>query len=225
MAENRFDARLDRLLKTAENEFKDHAQTVLDFNKMQIGAPTSNLDRELLSVGVTELLYGLLEQWSSYNNTASQWVEAGWKNFGHIIFVHAHDGPSNIGLHIGMSKEGFYLQMGAIPAENLPKMSNGFWLDYIRLSELGDLSLTEVAEIDEETKKEFPYLFPKNPGALFQIMRDIIAVPILNKFPHDLGDFCLEWPYGRYSIIEVLKNGCLAFELMYNMIRLFGKSE
>jgi hypothetical protein len=27
MAENRFDARLDGLLKTTENEFKDHAQT------------------------------------------------------------------------------------------------------------------------------------------------------------------------------------------------------
>jgi hypothetical protein len=31
MAESRFDARLDRLLKTTENEFKDHAQTVIDY--------------------------------------------------------------------------------------------------------------------------------------------------------------------------------------------------
>jgi len=225
MAESRFDARLDRLLKTKENEFKDHAQTVLDFNKMLIGAPTSNLDRELLSVGVTELLYGLLEQWSSYNNTASQWVETGWKDFGDIIFVHAHDGPSDIGLQIGMSKEGFYLQMGAIPAESLPKMPNGFWVDYIHLSELGDLSLKEETEIDETSKEQFPYLFPGEPGSLFQIMRSIIAAPILNKVPPDLGEFCIEWPYGQYSITEVLQNGCLAFELMYNMIRQLCKSE
>jgi hypothetical protein len=196
----------------------------LDFNKMLIGAHTSNLDRELLSVGVTELLFGLLEQWSSYNNTTSQWVEAGWKDFGEIIFVHAHDGPSDIGLHIGMSKEWFYLQMGAIPAENLPKMPNGFWLDYIRLSELGDLLLTEEAEINNKSKEQFSYLFPEAPGGLFKIMRSIIAAPILNKVPPDLGEFCIEWPYGQYSITEVLRNGCLAFELMYNMIRQLGKS-
>ena len=225
MTQDESKSKVARFLEPKFNEFMDHAQTVLDFNKMLIGAPTSNLDRELLSVGVTELLYGLLEQWSSYNNPASQWVEAGWKDFGDIIFVHAHDGPSDIGLHIGMNKEGFYLQMGAIPAENLPKMPNGFWLDYIYLSELGNLSLTEESEIDETSKEQFPYLFPERPGSLFKIMRSIIAAPILNKFPPDLGDFCLEWPYERYSIIEVLKNGCLAFGLMYNMIRQLNKGE
>ncbi len=167
MTQDESKSKVARFLEPKFNEFMDHAQTVLDFNKMLIGAPTSNLDRELLSVGVRELLYGLLEQWSSYNNTASQWVEAGWKDFGDIIFVHAHDGPSDIGLHIGMSKEGFYLQMGAIPAENLPKMPNGFWLDCIYLSELGDLSLTEEAEIDETSKEQFPYLFPERSGSLF----------------------------------------------------------
>lgn len=36
---------------------------------------------------------------------------------------------------------------------------------------------------------------------------------------HD--DFCIMWPYSCYSVTEVLTNGCIAFELMYILIREF----
>ena len=223
MTKDKSNLKVARFLEAKSTEFKDHANTVLEFNKMLIGGTVSGLDRELLSVRVTELLYGLLEQWSCYNNTVSQWLHAEWKDFGDIIFVHAYDESSRIGLHIGMNKDGFYLQMGEIPTENLPKMPNDFWTNWLRLSELGDLSLTEEVEFDADDKKRLPYLFQEKPGSLFQFMRSITASPILYEFLPDLGDFCMDWAYNKYSIIEVLANGCLAFELMHSMIRQLGK--
>jgi len=37
----------------------------------------------------------------------------------------------------------------------------------------------------------------------------------------DQDDFCIMWPFGCYSVTEVLINGCIAFELMYILSREF----
>jgi hypothetical protein len=35
------------------------------------------------------------------------------------------------------------------------------------------------------------------------------------ELAEDHDDFCIMWPYGSYSVTEVLTNGSTAFELMY----------
>jgi hypothetical protein len=37
----------------------------------------------------------------------------------------------------------------------------------------------------------------------------------------DHDEFCIMWPFGCYSVTEVLTNGCIAFELMYILSREF----
>jgi hypothetical protein len=35
----------------------------------------------------------------------------------------------------------------------------------------------------------------------------------------DHDDLCIMWPYGSYFVTEVLTNGSIAFELMYDLSR------
>jgi len=158
--------------------FNLHAETIVEFNHWLAAGPASSIDREGLSVLATELLYDLLEQWSSCNNTLYHWTKAESKDFGNVIFIHACDAPFDMTLHIGMNEEGIYLELNTRLLEDFSTVKNLLKGHIVQLSELGDFTLAE-----------------------------------------DYDYFCIMWPYSSYAVTEVLTNGSIAFELMYNLGR------
>lgn len=123
--------------------FNLHAETVVEFNHWLAAGPASSIDREGLSILATELLYDLLEQWSSRNNTLYHWTSAESKDFGNVIFIHACDAPSDMTLHIGMNEEGIYLEMNTRLLEDFSTVENILKGHIVQLSELGDFTLSE----------------------------------------------------------------------------------
>ncbi len=163
--------------------FSLHANTIVDFNKWIITG--SGTDRDNLGTLVTELLYELLEHWSTSNQTLNQWTHAEWKDFVNIIFIHAYYEPVDVMLHIGMNGEGIYLQMN---------------------------TRTQEAFINE---------LPEN------VEKILVQLSILGELEagDENDDFLLLWAYEKYSIIDILSNGNIAFSLMYQLCQELNKAD
>jgi hypothetical protein len=143
MTDFRHNGNIYQLTENKLQAFKLHAETVVEFNHWLAAGPALSIDREVLSVLAMELLFDLLEQWSTHNNTLYHWTNAESKDFGNVIFIHACHEPLDMTLHIGMNEEGIYLEVNARLLEDFSTVKNFLKGHIVQLSELGDFTLAE----------------------------------------------------------------------------------
>jgi len=205
-------------------QLHDHAKTIIAFNQY-LHDKNYKQDRLDLEICVLELLYDLLKKWSFHNQTSSVWKKAEPKDFGNIIFIHSFDEATNVPLQIGLNKDGIFIEMGIACPENLPVMPDDFWIQWLSLNSFGNFRLTENEVFSDMEEMRYPEFFPGKTSNIFRLMRNIIAFPLINERPMQLGNLSITWPYHQYSIAEVFNKGCLAFERMHylNKMLVAGK--
>ena len=197
-------------------QLHDHAKTIIAFNRYLLDKNYKH-DRVDLEICVLELLYELLKKWSFHNQTSSEWKKAESKDFGNIIFIHTSDEATDVPLQIGMNKDGIFLEMGIACPENLPVMPDDFWIQWLALNSFGNFRLTENEVFSDTEEMRHPEFFPDKTSNIFLLMRNIIAFPLINGRPMQLGNLSITWPYHKYSISEVFNKGCSAFESMHDL--------
>ncbi len=194
-----------------KEQLREHAATIIEFNRLCFDK-TYNGDKDDLDTRVTDLLYALLENWSTYNQTLLTWRNAAPINCGDVIFIHTTDAATDVHLQILMNKDGIFLEMSIAHPENLHRMPDDFWLRWLELSRFGKFELSDNESFGDIEESQYPELFPKNTSSIFKLMRKLIAYPIFYGDTMDLGNLSIHWPYDQYSISEVFEKGCLAFE-------------
>lgn len=193
-----------------------YTETIIEFNHSLHDNNYSG-DRLDLSINITDLLYYLLQKWSSYNNTLELYLNAKNEDLGNVVFLYDYDEKSGIHLRIGMYEKGIYLDMNLACPENLPKMPDTFWLQWLELNNYGEFEMLENEPFNIRERKKYPTIFPENESNIFMIMRNLIAFPIVYGWPNELGLMSVTWPYEKYSLEEVVNKGCLAFERMHQL--------
>ena len=193
-----------------------YTETIIQFNH-SLHDKNYDGDRMDLSINMTDLLYHLLEKWSTYHNTKELYLNPKNQDLGHIVFLHHYDPKLEIEFMIGMHDKGIYLEMNLATPENLPKMPDTFWLQWLELNNYGEFEMLENEVFSEMEISTYPEMFPQKESNIFLLMRSIIAFPVIYGRPIGLGNMSVTWPYEKYSFEEVEEKGCLAFERMHRL--------
>ena len=194
--------------------FNLQADTIIEFNQY-LHDKTYNEDRESLGICVLELLYELLEKWSTHSQTEHLWKETLPEDLGDTLLVYAYDDVNDVRIEILINKDGIFLEMSIACPENLPGMPDDFWQQWLDLNSFGSFELIENEPFSDHDKKNNPGLFPAEAGNLFTLMRSIIAFPLIYKRPIEWCDLSINWPFDQYSIKDVFEKGCGAFERLW----------
>lgn len=199
-----------------KEQFHDHAETIIEFNQL-VYDKTYNGDMDGLEIRITDLLYGLLKKWSTYNQTLHSWSNAAPINCGDVIFIHASEDINDVRLQILINKDGFFLEMSIACPENLSGMADDFWLQWLELNSFGNFELIEHELFDDNDKKNHPELFPVEASNIFTFMRSMIAFPLIYERQIEWSTLSINWPFDQYSITEVFEKGCRAFERLCHL--------
>ena len=192
----------------------NYSDTIIEFNRL-IHDKAYKGDMEGLEIDVSDLLYDLLKKWSAFNNTIQLWINAKSEYCGDVIFIHANDEASEVWLEILINKDGIYLEMNITCPQNLVTMPDDFWFQMLELNHFGNFELIEHEPFNDKDVKRHPELFPEKSSNIFQLMRGLIAYPLLYDWPIEMFNLSVHWPYDQFSIDEVFEKGCLAFERLW----------
>lgn len=195
---------------------REHAATIIEFNQF-LADKNYNGDRQDMEICVGNLLYDLLEKWSSHNQTLVDWKDAVSEYTDDVILIYSYNAATSVILQILFNKDGIFLEMGIECPENLPLMPDDFWQQWTELSSFGNFELSENEVFSEKKEIEFPELFPASTSNIFRLMRNLIAFPILYERSIDWGKLSIGWPYDQFSIKEVFEKGNLAFERLCHL--------
>lgn len=129
---------------------------------------------------------------------------------GDIVFVHTWNTVLGGDLQFGMDRQGFFLQMRISHAENIPRMPDDFWRQWLSLADLGKFSFEESEGLRTNVEAEHPSLFGVQPDNLFRLMRNFIAYEMQHGETIDLGSLRLEWPFDLWPVNDVITKGAIA---------------
>jgi hypothetical protein len=209
---------IDNKVEPDKEQFHDHAETIIEFNQL-IYDKTYRGDMDDLDIRIIDLLYDLLKKWSTYNQTYHSWINAAPINHRDVIFIHASDDINAVRLQILINKDGFFLEMSIACPENMPGMADDFWLQWLELNRFGNFELIEHEPFSNNDKKHHPRLFPVEASNIFNIMRSMIAFPLIYERQIEWNSLSINWPFDQYSTKEVFEKGCLAFERLCHLNR------
>ncbi|MEP7111340.1 MAG: hypothetical protein ABI760_25315 [Ferruginibacter sp.] len=197
-------------------QFRDQVETIIEFTQSLYDKAYKG-DRAVLGISVEALLFDLLEEWSTHNDTSQLWIKAESEDLGGVIFIHAQDEATNVDLQILINKDGIFLEMNIVCPEKLPTMPDDFWQQWLELNSFGKFELIENESFGDNDKKRHPELFPVEGSNIFAMMRNIIAFPLLYGEPIAWCNLSINWPFDQYSIREVFEKGSLAFERLWHL--------
>lgn len=123
---------------------------------------------------------------------------------------------TGINLDFGIDQKGLYLSSRLSYIENLPYMDDGFYKDFLSLSEFGDFSIFENQGYNNPLARENEQLFVTQKSQMFKMLRYFFVGYLGNERDIVSGILQIYWKHGT-DFEEIVRNGCQAFKVLYRL--------
>ncbi|MFA6979310.1 MAG: hypothetical protein WC209_08315 [Ignavibacteriaceae bacterium] len=116
----------------------------------------------------------------------------------------------------GVNEKGFYLETYISNPENIKYMSDDFWYNILKLTELGKFEYYDNFSLENVEAKETEKKLYGKKSHLFRFLRDYFILELYEEDLLNIGSFSISWlPNTNWD--ELINAGSQAFKIFYRI--------
>jgi hypothetical protein len=168
-----------------------------------------------ITLDTVEMFQNFLSAFIKYGNYKDEWSEITFLPMFFGLFIQINSNKTGCSYDFGFDEKGFFLNYNLRYYQNIKRMNDEFWLNYITLSQCGDFEFVDNSCINSNILFEFKDTFKFNRSNLFRFIRNSIFCDTNQVHDIDFGFLQIRWENINWE--QLLINGCQAFKKLYKI--------
>ena len=217
------DNKLKLIINKNKHNFQDWDNVHFKYMDYLFGDSEYNDDEAVeITKNTVKMYQQFLSIFINYGKFKDKWSEISFMPIIFGLYIQIYSEKTRSSYDFGFDENGFFLNYNLQYYQNIKKMNDEFWLNFITLSQYGDFEFVDNTCINSNMLFEFKNIFKFNRSNLFRFIRNSIFIDTNQVHDIDFGSLQIRWENSNWE--QLLINGCQAFKKLHKIDYLLWKA-